>query len=128
MIVSEGHIYSIKSLELMFEEAKKDDCLRGMVPSDMRNILGSHLRACEELEKLRKVTSEHLTSKKRWRPCRLETYFFIDQDFCVDSCIWHEHAIDQSRLNIFGVFKTESEALAMRDKIREFVTQHLGIV
>lgn len=58
--------------------------------------------------------------EKEW-PSSYNQYYFIENDCSIDSSNWGNDLVDNHRRDFLGIFKTEKEAQARADKIREFV-------
>lgn len=55
-----------------------------------------------------------------WKPEKKEYYYYVDSCNCVDRDNWDGIDVDEGRLNIGNVFKTEQEAyfVAVRQKVK----------
>lgn len=63
--------------------------------------------------------------KVRWRPENRQVYYYISHDGAFDNQ-WDDDPHDIELRKNFGIYRTEEDALAMRDKIVALVTQEIG--
>lgn len=54
---------------------------------------------------------------KRWKPEFCGNYFYLDKEMRVRGCIWKNDSIGMGLLMTHNLFRTKSEAQAMRKKI-----------
>lgn len=67
--------------------------------------------------------------KRRWEPKYGDKYFMMNERGDVSQETWEEsNTYDYGVRNHLGVYPDEESAIAMRDKIREFVTGIIGSV
>jgi len=64
--------------------------------------------------------------KRRWNPKEHERFYYIDCAGQVQITKYDMPSVDIKTVLYSGAYKEESEAIAMRDKIREFVSSQIG--
>lgn len=70
--------------------------------------------------------SVELPKKKRWKPKSGDCFWFITEDWSTRRDIWGDYYRENVKRASFGVYKTEEEAEAMFQKIKDFVTKEIG--
>lgn len=65
------------------------------------------------------ITENYILPKEEWEPSDGKGYFFLFSDGDAGSGIWKGADVEVKRKDFLGVFQTEAEALAFRDKIKE---------
>lgn len=57
----------------------------------------------------------------KWEPAKGDKYYYIEDVLTINWNPWHDIQIDKARKNGFGIYRTEEEAQAVADKIKEFM-------
>jgi len=68
-----------------------------------------------------------MPKKKRWRPKDGEKCYFLRSNERISYLNWQSNDEECEYFRTFlGIYKTEQEAMAIRDKIKAFVTSEIG--
>lgn len=62
-----------------------------------------------------------MSNIERWKPKYNEIYYFVDSDMSVSTEYWNESYLDKSLYASCNCFKTEDEAKAVAEKIKELL-------